>query len=89
MIQIKNNLYLDACDTCYILKERKNRVNQRGKTVYEALSYHYDLDQALEEAAVILTRSKVADNTVQTLTELADYFRDLKYYVKIMVKGED
>lgn len=67
MIMLKNDYFIDADDRNFVLC--KKSISEKGNVRYDPLSYHMDLDQALESYYTRMLASKVGKKEIITLAE--------------------
>lgn len=81
MINLIENLCIDADENQYTLKLNTNRLNKKGETIYKTLGYYSTISSALEGASVFLIRNKIQNNDM-TLKETLDEYKRIEKSMK-------
>lgn len=86
MVKINDKYYIDATNTCYILKEKvvvsdENSKNY-GEVIYKDLGYYYSIENVITALLKKETRKFVGQATEQTLNDLIDVIQYQTDYIK-------
>jgi hypothetical protein len=78
MIHIKDDYYIDADETQFILKEDKHRVDKEGRPIFDSLGYYGTFKQAVSGFLKMEQRGIIANGPDR---ELDEAFRDMNLLV--------
>ena len=84
MIKINDNIYIKSDKNCYIVCKYLGK-NKKNEDVYDAMTYHRTLKEALSMLIRLKQYQSVAENDL-TLQEAIEKFRQIEEETEKMLK---
>ena len=84
MIKINDNIYIKSDKNCYIVCKYLGK-NKKNEDVYNAMTYHRTLKEALSMLIRLKQYQSVAENDL-TLQEAIEKFRQIEEEIEKMLK---